>query len=237
MVDACTSPSRPAGASTAPVPATPATAAKAGRKRSGPASASSTPQQPSGPGATTKWTEEVHLVLISELVNIATEGGTVSLSKHKESLESALAARGFHFTWEAIRPTSKMARWEDIREDLFEIILQVFGTIEKDKQAQIVEKMKARGHDMNWNAIRYVLFLKRQRHLAGRELPDGHYTVTMSRVNRRLHHWDADTHVDVLIAVLEHMKPTAKDFTSIMEALREKGYTFTEGALMYVDIL
>ncbi|KAK4043592.1 hypothetical protein C8A01DRAFT_32322 [Parachaetomium inaequale] len=51
-----------------------------------------------------------------------------------------------------------MPRWEDIREDLFEAIIQVHPAINKEQQAEIVEIMKAKGHDMGWNAIRYVLF-------------------------------------------------------------------------------
>jgi hypothetical protein len=51
-----------------------------------------------------------------------------------------------------------MPRWEDIREDLFEAIIQVNPPINKEQQSEIVEIMKAKGHDMGWNAIRYVPF-------------------------------------------------------------------------------
>ncbi|KAH6621221.1 hypothetical protein B0J18DRAFT_466829 [Chaetomium sp. MPI-SDFR-AT-0129] len=47
-----------------------------------------------------------------------------------------------------------MARWEDIREDLFEAILQAQVPITKDQQAEIVKIMKEKGYDISWNAIR-----------------------------------------------------------------------------------
>jgi hypothetical protein len=49
-----------------------------------------------------------------------------------------------------------MPKWEDIREDLFEAIIQVHPPINKEQQVEIVAAMRARGHDMGWNAIRYV---------------------------------------------------------------------------------
>ncbi|KAK0706568.1 hypothetical protein B0T26DRAFT_727145 [Lasiosphaeria miniovina] len=48
-----------------------------------------------------------------------------------------------------------MAKWEEIREDLFEAVMQVQGPLTKEQHQQIVEIMQARGHNMGWNAIRY----------------------------------------------------------------------------------
>jgi hypothetical protein len=45
---------------------------------------------------------------------------------------------------------------EDIKADLMEAIYLVLNpTITKEHQLEIVSFMKARGHDMVWNAIRY----------------------------------------------------------------------------------
>lgn len=55
----------------------------------------------------------------------------------------------------------RMPRWEDIREDLFEAVIQVQAPINKEQQAEIVRIMREKGHDMGWNAIRYVLVLFR----------------------------------------------------------------------------
>jgi hypothetical protein len=52
---------------------------------------------------------------------------------------------------------AKMAKWDNIRDDLFEAIIQVMGTINKEQQTEIVNIMRAKGHDMGWNAIRYVV--------------------------------------------------------------------------------
>ncbi|EGS23902.1 uncharacterized protein CTHT_0006110 [Thermochaetoides thermophila DSM 1495] len=49
---------------------------------------------------------------------------------------------------------------------------------------------------------------------------------------RLLHSWNAETHEDVLIALLDIMKPVKEDWAKVMENLREKGYTFSEGALV-----
>ncbi|KAJ4307039.1 hypothetical protein N0V88_000414 [Collariella sp. IMI 366227] len=97
-----------------------------------------------------------------------------------------------------------MPRWEDIRDDLFEAVMQVHPAINRDQQVEIVKVMKAKGHDMAWNAIRY----------------------------RVLQTWDAETHDAVLLALIDHMKPNGGDWAAVVAALRPKGYTFTEGALM-----
>ena len=49
-----------------------------------------------------------------------------------------------------------MVKWEDLRDDLFEAVVQVHPPLTKDQQDRIVEIMRSRGHDMAWNAIRYV---------------------------------------------------------------------------------
>ncbi|KAK4155223.1 hypothetical protein C8A00DRAFT_13709 [Chaetomidium leptoderma] len=106
-----------------------------------------------------------------------------------------------------------MPKWEDIRDDLFEAIIQVQPAINKEQQSEIVELMRAKGHDMGWNAIRYKL--------AG--------TMAGRRV---LQNWDAETHEAILLALIEHMKPTGGDWSAVVASLHGKGHTFTEGALV-----
>lgn len=50
---------------------------------------------------------------------------------------------------------------------------------------------------------------------------------------RTLQNWDAETHEAVLLALIEHMKPSGSDWSAVVASLRSKGYTFTEGALVY----
>lgn len=50
-----------------------------------------------------------------------------------------------------------MPRWDEIRDDLFEAIIQVHAPISKEQQAEIVAILQAKGHAIGWNAIRYVL--------------------------------------------------------------------------------
>jgi hypothetical protein len=59
-------------------------------------------------------------------------------------------------------------------------------------------------------------------------------TLFIMPPKRLLHSWNAETHEDVLIALLDIMKPVKEDWAKVMENLREKGYTFSEGALVYV---
>ncbi|GAB1313054.1 hypothetical protein MFIFM68171_03264 [Madurella fahalii] len=99
-----------------------------------------------------------------------------------------------------------MPKWEEIRDDLFEAVIQVQPPLSKDQQAEVERIMNERGHDMVWNAIR----------MPGR---------------RTLQHWDADTHQAVLLALVEQMKPTGADWTGVVALLRGKGYGFSEGAL------
>ncbi len=62
----------------------------------------------------------------------------------------------FHHHFIFISRVAKMPKWEDIRDDLFEAIIQANPPISKEQQVEIVATMNARGHDMGWNAIRYV---------------------------------------------------------------------------------
>jgi hypothetical protein len=49
-----------------------------------------------------------------------------------------------------------MPRWDDIRDDLFNAYVAVTPALNQEQQEEIVRMMKARGHDMVWNAIRYI---------------------------------------------------------------------------------
>jgi len=51
---------------------------------------------------------------------------------------------------------------------------------------------------------------------------------------RVLQNWDAETHEAILVALLDHVKPSANDWKEIIGKLHAKGYTFSEGALVYV---
>ncbi|KAK3304403.1 uncharacterized protein B0T15DRAFT_494866 [Chaetomium strumarium] len=111
------------------------------------------------PGTEVKWTDNAHLVLLCAALDIIGDGGKVSIATHKDKFMAALEANGYKFTWEVFKShlLFKMPKWEDIRDDLFEAIVRVQPPIDKEQQAEIVEILKSRGHDMGWNAIRYVL--------------------------------------------------------------------------------
>lgn len=53
---------------------------------------------------------------------------------------------------------------------------------------------------------------------------------------RNLTRWDQKTHEDIMLAMFEHFRPTAADMKEIVELLHvQKGHTFTDGALLYVE--
>lgn len=187
----------------------------------------------------------------------------------------------------------KMPKWEEIRDDVFEAIIQVLPPISKEQQAEILAMLQAKGHVVTWNAVRYVLELRRllapepeRRGSTWRPLPEqvfgvaawlrtlllllpsgfalllfshlpinfaflsfspasrqlylhiqAHKITRMSetkRARRTLQTWDADTHQAILLALIDHIKPSGSDWSAVVETLRGKGYTFTEGALVYV---
>jgi hypothetical protein len=53
-------------------------------------------------------------------------------------------------------------------------------------------------------------------------------------MGRVLQKWNAETHEDILLAVVKHHAPKADDWRAIVASLHELGHTFSESALQYV---
>jgi len=51
---------------------------------------------------------------------------------------------------------------------------------------------------------------------------------------RVLQKWDAETHDDIIVAMLRHFQPKNEDWHALTTDLHSLGHTFTEGALQYV---
>lgn len=51
---------------------------------------------------------------------------------------------------------------------------------------------------------------------------------------RVLQKWDAETHDDILMAMIKYFSPKIDDWRAIVAILREQGHTFSESALQYV---
>ncbi|KAL2160337.1 hypothetical protein VTH06DRAFT_1510 [Thermothelomyces fergusii] len=60
-------------------------------------------QDTGGRSFLTRWTEEAHTALLCTIMDIVTENSSVSIAKHKDQITSGMEARGFSFTWEAVR--------------------------------------------------------------------------------------------------------------------------------------
>ncbi|KAK0705121.1 hypothetical protein B0H67DRAFT_450896, partial [Lasiosphaeris hirsuta] len=110
-----------------------------------------------------------------------------------------------------------MVKWEDIREDLFEATLTVLLPLTKEQQEDIVRFMNERGHQTNWNAIRFQVTQVTQ-------VPQ----IAMPRI---LQKWDSEVHEDILLALVKHWAPRPDDWRAVMATLQAQGYTFSESAL------
>ncbi|KAK0386493.1 hypothetical protein NLU13_6328 [Sarocladium strictum] len=82
------------------------------------------------------------------------------------------------------------------------------GGLSQEKKDHVVQVLAANGFEMTWNALR------------------------MAPVQK----WDEKVHENVLIAILEGMTFNKEQWSSIMTILHGQGYTFTEGALRYVQL-
>lgn len=52
-------------------------------------------------------------------------------------------------------------------------------------------------------------------------------------MSRQTMRWGPEVHEDILIALFQHVNLASGDWAVLMDALRDKGYTFTENALRY----
>ncbi|KAK3320951.1 hypothetical protein B0T19DRAFT_466163 [Cercophora scortea] len=155
-----------------------------------------------------------------------------------------------------------LLRWEDIRDDLFEAIMNVHGPLTKEQQDDVVEFMRSRGH-ITLASIT-IFIMSRPVHVWDAEanhdvlialnklfLPNakdcekmivelrakGYTYTTMPAAGRVLQTWTAETHEAIMLVMVEYLKPSAKQWREMLEMLHSRGHTFTEGALQYVQQL
>ncbi|RKU47373.1 hypothetical protein DL546_006591 [Coniochaeta pulveracea] len=141
---------------------------------------------------------------------------------------------------------------EDIKGLLFEAIWTVANPqLSQEQKDEVVNFMASRGHTMTWNAIRVLALLFPFRFHFGllpslnptlkfepssSHLPSNHVSHIKSRAmagdgKRVVQRWTEDTHEAILLALIHHINPSQSDWAAIMQTLRAKGHTFTEGAL------
>ncbi|KAK4165040.1 hypothetical protein QBC43DRAFT_288253 [Cladorrhinum sp. PSN259] len=128
-------------------------------------------------------------------------------------------------------------RWEDIRDDLFEIVYKLTGPLAKEDQEVVEREMQARGFDIKWNAIRKFCDFSQTNTITTTPTPQSdpnQSTTEMSKPGRVLMTWDQTVHEDLLVCLVTHLKPEGKDYVAVTEMMHAKGYTFSEGALTYV---
>ncbi|KAK4205633.1 hypothetical protein QBC40DRAFT_248802 [Triangularia verruculosa] len=109
-------------------------------------------------GGKGKWTDESHEALIVALCNVLVQNG-ISIANGKDILVTTMARMGEPFTWEAIRSTVEMVRWNE--QSNLDLVSCLYGMYSKEMgrevQAAIVAEMKSKGHDdINWDKIRSI---------------------------------------------------------------------------------
>ncbi|KAK4228425.1 hypothetical protein QBC38DRAFT_509014 [Podospora fimiseda] len=147
-------------------------------------------------------------------------------------------------------------RWEDIRDDLFDIIYKLTGPLTTEDQGVVEREMQARGFDIKWNAIRFHSLsvdpqirgsayscssLSFSSTFSLTQTPNHHHHHTsitnnpynMSKPGRVLMVWDQAVHEDLLVCLVSHLKPENKDYKAITELMHAKGYTFSEAAFQF----
>ncbi|UNI20057.1 hypothetical protein JDV02_006184 [Purpureocillium takamizusanense] len=101
--------------------------------------------------------------------------------------------------------------------------------------------MKQQGHAITWEAIRC------KRNCIAKDLPSftpppapstfklhsprSSYRISCAMGGRQVQRWNPTVHEDILIAIFQHVNLSTVNWSSIMNDMRGKGYTFTEGAL------
>ncbi|KAK0651356.1 hypothetical protein B0T16DRAFT_453833 [Cercophora newfieldiana] len=119
-----------------------------------------------------------------------------------------------------------MPRWDEIRDDLFEAYIAVSPPLTKEQQEELTGIMRARGHDMVWNAIRYLLvpsLLQRGSSFS---------TFPEPVMGNTTHSWTAEAEQDLLRVLNTYYRPNAEDCKTLAAALKAKGYTVSENGLL-----
>ncbi|KAF5018882.1 hypothetical protein F66182_9130 [Fusarium sp. NRRL 66182] len=108
----------------------------------------------------------------------------------------------------------KSSDWENA-EFLMDLTVALYTGAQANKgltpviKDAIEEYLRGRGYTTSFDAVRGVM------------------------AKRQLMQWDANVHEDILICMFQHIKPTTEDWANVMDDLREKGYSFSAGALRY----
>ncbi|KAK5660846.1 hypothetical protein OQA88_12217 [Cercophora sp. LCS_1] len=105
-------------------------------------------------GARSTWTLEREQKLLAALYGATFDAGALT-EDVKAAVVAEMNSDDSNANWDQIRHLNdKMARWEDIRDDLIDAIINVHGSFTKEEQVVITQMMNDRGHNMVWNAIR-----------------------------------------------------------------------------------
>ncbi|KAK1832735.1 hypothetical protein QBC39DRAFT_433035 [Podospora conica] len=128
--------------------------------------------------------------------------------------------------------TFTMVRWEDVREDLLDALMQVTLPLTREQQDNIVAILNERGHQVTWNAMSRLLLPfstildKTQR--SNLSTPHRLNFIMASKSKT----WDAESNLDVLKVLNNYYHPNAADCKAMIGALHAKGYTYSDGALL-----
>ncbi|VBB83811.1 Putative protein of unknown function [Podospora comata] len=141
-------------------------------------------------------------------------------------------------------PTKYINRWEDIKDDVFEIIYNMKAPLSAEDKDQLVKAMRERGYNIGWNGLRYVIlpfffpssFLRPQTIFC----PATIEIITTTRLAtdnmaRKVTTWGAEQNLAALQAMYEWMNPSKQDMIEIALACRTKGHHFSGSALAFLS--
>ncbi|QPC62189.1 hypothetical protein HYE67_004420 [Fusarium culmorum] len=140
----------------------------------------------------------------------------------KESIEEYLKTRGYTTSFDAVRIMAKrqVMIWDaNVHED---ILISLFQHIKpsSDDWSNVMSDLQGKGYSFTESALRtYFCFLL----LAS--------PVQFIMPPKATRGWDAASHEDLLLALLEEMKPNKAILTSVADKMRAKGYTYSFDAI------
>ncbi|KAF4961464.1 hypothetical protein FSARC_10173 [Fusarium sarcochroum] len=132
---------------------------------------------------------------------------------HQHSISSFSPFLIFHFHYQDIMAKRQIMTWDaNVHEDILICLFQHIKPSPED-WANVMSDLQEKGYTFTEGALRYETW--------GFSAPSG----------KPARGWDATSHEDLLLALLEDIKPSKTDLTSVAEKMRSKGYSYSYDAI------
>ncbi|KPA46695.1 hypothetical protein FLAG1_00271 [Fusarium langsethiae] len=136
----------------------------------------------------------------------------------KESIEEYLKTRGYTTSFDAVRIMAKrqVMVWDaNVHED---ILISLFQHIKPSSEdwSNVMSDLQEKGYSFTEGALRF---------------PSLASPIQVIMPPKPARGWDATSHEDLLLALLEEMKPNKAILTSVADKMRDKGYSYSYDAI------